>query len=895
MPSLALKLRVAPLPLPVCAGWLPCAGVSAWLAEARRIEEAAPGAVIRFYPLAASAQDQSVAGVVITVSSGPPELDRVLGPQVQRLGEVAPGVLGPVHSRLEPALTVAERRRFFPWSLHFFHPVMGLTGFEERDAVEPWQLLRAPLMKHGGWFAAVPGPETPLPLRQITLVQEISLEEWIAGQAEDISSQRPDKDAPLPDPGLPGKAGSYAAGMLGALGAGLLGALGQGKAASAMERWSRRQQEDLQDRRKRELNKLLDRFDKGDILDALRHAIPLSGAGARRGQASTPGWKLGMRNPELTSFSPGGGAVDVWKIASDTRLKLEKRYREAAAREAAAGQWGRAAYIYGELLGDWNRAAGMLEAGGRPREAARIYLEHVRSGLRAAQCLDKAGLLAEAAALYQEAGLPEKAGDLFSALGQETSAREQWEAAVDSLTNPLEQARLLESKLQDPDRALRALKSGWPASGRALPCFEAWISLMGRLGRHAGVAACLDQLEKSPPQRLQPASTMVSGLHAVFARYPDSRLRDQAGALAPLLIGEALSTAPGRAESERLLALLPGFAAGDRLLARDAGRFSLTKHRPVVPLLEQSQATVLRADRIIPLEPTVKWQSLTDSPHGPHVAGWQSPGPSGRVVTGAVLRGQTPAQNPRLKFMGPDPRLSHLVGSSGPYGAAFYSRAHHHVEFDLLSGAPGSSISVLAVGKSGPDGIVMLSLTRTGSLTAEYVGDRGEIRRSRVLDFAPPGMESADWFTGGQGTDLWLAGMEVVCCVTEANEFQHIAINGPVTAFAIAPPVLPSQAVAVGSGEAVLLIAKGKGKPVECVNLYSGTAVQPPVVAFTGDGRAVIADGKGGIVYHLRGGPRKQADIVIPPGSGELVAAAGIGAQGFAFLTSMGKVLGYGF
>jgi hypothetical protein len=216
------------------------------------------------------------------------------------------------------------------------------------------------------------------------------------------------------------------------------------------------------------------------------------------------------------------------------------------------------------------------------------------------------------------------------------------------------------------------------------------------------------------------------------------------------------------------------------------------------------------------------------------------------------------------------------------------------VEFDLLSGVPGSSVSVLAVGKSAQEEIVLLSLTRTGTLTAEYVGSRGEIRRSRVLDFAPPGMEAADWFTGGHGADLWLAGMEVVCCVTEVNEFQHIAINGPVTAFAIAPPVLPSQAIAVGSGDAVLLIAKGKGKPVDCVNLYSGTAVQPPVVAFTGDGRAVIADGRGGIVYHLRGGLRKQADIVIPPGSGELVAAAGIGAQGFAFLTATGKVLGYG-
>jgi tetratricopeptide (TPR) repeat protein len=225
-----------------------------------------------------------------------------------------------------------------------------------------------------------------------------------------------------------------------------MGALGHGKAAAAVEQWSRRQQEDLSDRRKRELNQLLDRFDK-DTLDALRHAIPLTGSEARRGNAATPGWKLGARNPDLDPFSKGSGAVDVWSINAETRLKLEKKYRDAAAREAAAGQWGRAAYIHGELLGDWARAAEMLEKGGRPREAARIYMERLRSGLRAAQCMEKAGLLAEAAGLFREAGQIEKAGDLMAALGQPEEARALWEKALAALTNPLEQARLMEEKL----------------------------------------------------------------------------------------------------------------------------------------------------------------------------------------------------------------------------------------------------------------------------------------------------------------------------------------------------------------------------------------------------------------------------------------------------------------
>lgn len=59
------------------------------------------------------------------------------------------------------------------------------------------------------------------------------------------------------------------------------------------------------------------------------------------------------------------------------------------------------------------------------------------------------------------------------------------------------------------------------------------------------------------------------------------------------------------------------------------------------------------------------------------------------------------------------------------------------------------------------------------------------------------------------------------------------------------------------------------------------------------DGRAVIAEARGGVVVALRKQSEKSADIAIPPGSGDLISAAAYGAQGFAFLTSTGKVLLY--
>src|SRR5687767_8368027 len=98
MPSLPLRLRPYTEPLPVAAGWLASPDIKAWLREARRICEADENAAVKFYPLAASARDQSVSGALIIVTGEGLVLDKVFGPQVQRLGVAAPGVFVPVMS-----------------------------------------------------------------------------------------------------------------------------------------------------------------------------------------------------------------------------------------------------------------------------------------------------------------------------------------------------------------------------------------------------------------------------------------------------------------------------------------------------------------------------------------------------------------------------------------------------------------------------------------------------------------------------------------------------------------------------------------------------------------------------------------------------------------------------
>ncbi len=897
MKSLPLRLRACSVPLPVAAGWLASPDAESWLREARRICEANARAVVKFYPLAVSLHDHAVSGVIITVSGAEVALEKIFGPQVQRLGMAVPGVLVPVNSRLEPALTAEEQRRLFPWPVQFVHPVLGVTGFDEADAITPEQLLAPPAVERMAWYAAVPGPVEPPPLLQITLLHDVSLEELMAGEGGDIASQRPDK---IKKPGAPGsglldRAAGAAGSAIGALGAGALRAFGAGRAADRLAQWSRRQWEEVMDRRKKELNRLLDRFDK-DLLEALRHAIPLTGAESRRGTAPQPGWRLGARSMNLDSRSHGSGPVDVWNIENDMRLKLERRYRDAAAREAGAGHWGRAAYIYGELLGDWNMAAQMLEKAGRPREAARIYLDRLRSGARAAACLEKAGLLAEAAALYREAGMHEKAGDLLAALGQEKAAREQWQLALQRLASPLDQAKLLETKLGDPDRALFVLDRAWPGTPHAQACFEEEFALLGRHERHAEAAEVLARLERNPRARLSPVTATVTALRSVFRSYPDSAVNARAAELALQFSGEFLAREPQGTSAKQLLALLPQFAPGDRIISRDVNRFSIGHNKPAVPLLMRGGKT-LRSKEVVELVPafewTTAWHSLAACEGGLSAVGTCYDAKDKVTLYFRWLErpdGRSYAMGERVPdFPG---KLEHIVCPHSTLSAVFLHRGDRSAFWVGHEGRCEIK-DTLALGRS-DDEFLLLCHKATAGLVAETYGADGGLRRSRVLDLAPPEIKNSDWFAGGHGEDIWVAGPSVACCVNGKIEFQQTQLNGPVTCLAIAPPVLSSQAIAIASGEAVLLIPRGQEQPMECVNLWSGTGGVPPVATFTRDGRAVIADARGGVVYALRKSCAKAADIVIPPGSGDLISAAPYGTQGFAFLTGTGKVLIYG-
>ena len=78
----------------------------------------------------------------------------------------------------------------------------------------------------------------------------------------------------------------------------------------------------------------------------------------------------------------GTGLADYWDVQGEYRRKLTQQYRTLANREISLSRHRRAAYIFAELLGDWNAAANTLADGSHYREAAIIYRERLKRPTR---------------------------------------------------------------------------------------------------------------------------------------------------------------------------------------------------------------------------------------------------------------------------------------------------------------------------------------------------------------------------------------------------------------------------------------------------------------------------------------------------------------------------------
>ncbi len=291
------------------------------------------------------------------------------------------------------------------------------------------------------------------------------------------------------------------------------------------------------------IGRLLRMFERGDLDEALRHAIPLRGPGGLDDLLA-----LGMPRPReslaISAHPPASG-----------------------------GSIGLGPELYGEMQRLYRRGFEMLEARGRIDEAAFVLAELLRADLEAVSFLERHGRLRLAAELAEARSLPAGlavrqwflAGDVERAV-QLARARHAFADAVERLERsgrrgPAEALRLCWAEdLATAGDLEAAVQVVWPIE-RARPLAARWIELAVGAGGAAGLAllptwltvapdrfpevrarvlaACADETEDGPFHR----AALVRG----FAR---ARASDAIHVLArPLLRSILRDRSAGLAES----------------------------------------------------------------------------------------------------------------------------------------------------------------------------------------------------------------------------------------------------------------------------------------------------------------------------------------------------------
>ena len=610
MIQMALQLRYTRHALRPVAGWLVnSSDPRDWLEEAIRCcvansgQPAVEQSQLRFLPIPQSRDQRQPCGAVMIADRSATAPTAKLCPSARCLayGRIGDRLFLPVESRLEPAVSEEELRDLLSERLTYvWHPIAGLVALEADEIRSIADLIHVGPPQRRPWDRAQIGQRLPSRLHSLAPLDPPTIELVTQMGQDDIGSQS-DGLAQLPpttDEPRPGIGNSLKRAGLNVLAGGFAGVtsaierIGMGRGANPagagsdmpddpawldrLKQWTQQRLEHLNQAllsaREKELNRLMHLLET-DPDQGLKYALPVGGD-AHRGMAS-PSSHLSERNPDFSLGRLGGGqAADSWDMSWQGRQRLIARYRQLANREMQLGRYRRAAYIYGELLADFQAAAGALKQGKHWREAAVLYRLRVKRPLEAAECLEQGGLWTEAAELYVELEEHEKAGDVLTRLQQPEGARQQYRLAVDQCRahhDQLGAARLLEDKLGAVDEAIEELSDAWPHSQQAVLCLRTLFAVFGRLGRHDAARGKIQQLRAS--QHPQPSHLpLIETLAENAANYPDRTVRTVAADSTRLLASQMLVGGQDT-ECSRIINAVRRLAPQDRLLGRDCLRF----------------------------------------------------------------------------------------------------------------------------------------------------------------------------------------------------------------------------------------------------------------------------------------------------------------------------------
>lgn len=231
--------------------------------------------------------------------------------------------------------------------------------------------------------------------------------------------------------------------------------------------------EDLDERNQKELDKLLDLFEK-DPDEALKYAIPLDDSGVSRGGNKGSFSMLNRQN----SSGGGGGTVDLGDGYEDLRSK----YMTTAQSFINQGKHKKAAFIYLKLLKEYYLAAQTFEKGKHYEEAASVYLKHCNNKSSAAKCYEDGAFYQKAIDIYEELNENEKVGDLYKIIGDTKRSHVYYEKVIDEykLKNRLlKAAQLYEGKMGDRSQAQTLLMQGWEKGIDSFNCLHNYLRLIG--------------------------------------------------------------------------------------------------------------------------------------------------------------------------------------------------------------------------------------------------------------------------------------------------------------------------------------------------------------------------------------------------------------------------------
>ncbi|HLP37079.1 hypothetical protein [Lacibacter sp.] len=512
----------------------------------------------------------------------------------------------PANTRLYPEIRNEELRSVLLWELQVFHPTIGLTGFEKKDKVNLADLFSYEQNLQTDWSFAHPGIPDRILFNQI-LVEQMTPEEIIDAIKESIQP-KPLEEIPLKKGEQPSAFEKFLDKIKLILFTGIFSVVevvvkiipessssnnyeGEG-ILQKLQSWLHRNMDELQKKRDREINRLLNMFEENTD-EALQYAIPLNSPYLNRGSQSVSD-RL-TRNPLKFNLGKlgGGDVVDGWNLG-DRYYDLRTKYMSAAQKQIEQRDFKKAAYIYAHLMGDYSSAANVLEQGNLYREAAALYKDHLKNTSAAASCLERGGLYTEAIELYKELQQDEKAADLFMKINQPSNAEQYYEKAIISkLKNSdyLDASRVMYEKMDQPERAKIILLDGWNNTNQYEPCLKKFFDIV-----HVTEAKRTEEIvgliyTKELPRYKRPG--LLNVLEYVNKKHADEAVKEKVQNIAYKIIHDEAEEG-----NVQLLHSLKRFVPGDLLIGADASRYITNNKKQT---FQEDHSKLLHLDQ------SIKW------------------------------------------------------------------------------------------------------------------------------------------------------------------------------------------------------------------------------------------------------------------------------------------------